>query len=400
MNIRASCSSTNLSEAVGNSLKISFNFGELIKQSEINASISPTPNYSTGGTMSRTSAEVNKEGGRKMSQELNRMSEDIDYGRRRLLGAAAMGIAAAGTAGLLPSQLAAAPDSSSSRLPGGPGSVSGAPNLPGSFAKTFASRYVEANGLRLHAVIGGEGPPLLLVHGWPQTWYQWRMVMPTLARDFTIVAVDQRGIGLSDKPQSGYDAGSQANDMVALMEALGHRRFAMIGFDTGMPIAYALASDHPEQLDRLVVGEAIITGVTPSPPLLVPGPLNKKLWHIAFNRLDPDVNEALVRGREHIYFGAEYAGSAGTPLPDNVVKYYVDRIAAGPDALRGSFGSYRAIDTSIAQNQQRKTRRLALPVLAIGGAKGIGEGVANTMKLVADNVHPSSFALPAATGLV
>ena len=271
--------------------------------------------------------------------------------------------------------------------PEGPGSASGAPHLPGGFTNTFTSRYVDANGLRLHAVIGGKGPPLLLVHGWPQTWYQWRLVMPTLARDFTVVAVDQRGIGLSEKPQDGYDAGTQANDMVALMDALGHKRFAMVGFDTGMPIAYALASDHPERLDRLVVGEAVITGVTPSPPLIVPGPLNGRLWHIAFNRLGPEVNEALVRGREGIYFGAEYAGSAGTALPDHIVKYYIDRLASSPDALRGSFGSYRAIDTSIAQNEQRKTRRLILPVLAIGGAKGLGEGVAKTMKLVADNVE-------------
>src|SRR5262245_15526 len=127
--------------------------------------------------------------------------------------------------------------------------------------------------------------------------------MRARARDFTVIPVDQRGIGLSDKPQDGYDAGTEANDMVAPMEALGHRQFAMIGFDTGMPIGYALAADHPDRLDRLVVGEAI-TGVTPSPPLLVPGPANARLWHIAFNRLDGSVNEALVQGREAIYFGA------------------------------------------------------------------------------------------------
>ncbi len=251
--------------------------------------------------------------------------------------------------------------------PDGPGSASGAPHLPKGFADTFTSRYVDIGELRLHAVIGGKGPPLLLVHGWPQTWYQWRLVMPALARDFTVIAVDQRGIGLSDKPESGYDAGSEANDMVALMDALGYKRFAMVGFDTGMPIAYALAADHPERLERLVVGEAIVTGVTPSPPLLVPGPLNKRLWHLAFNRLGPEVNEALVRGREEIFFGAEYANSAATPLRDEVVQYYIDRIASSPDALRGSFGSYRAIDASIAQNQQRKLKRLTLPVLAIGG---------------------------------
>ncbi len=219
-------------------------------------------------------------------------------------------------------------------------------------------------------MIGGKGPPLLLVHGWPQTWYQWRLVMPALARDFTVIAVDQRGIGLSDKPQSGYDDGTQAKDMVALMDALGYKRFSMIGFDTGMPIGYALAADHPERLDRLVVGEALLPGLSAPIPLIVPGPINKRLWHIAFNRLGPEVNEALVRGREDIFFGAEYAASAGTPLPEEIVKYYVDRLASSPDALRGTFGYYRAIDASSAQNQQRKLKRLTLPVLVIGGATG------------------------------
>jgi pimeloyl-ACP methyl ester carboxylesterase len=312
--------------------------------------------------------------------------------RRSFLATAAtaLGIALLGTQGIRFASAAdtAIPSSSSSQpAPRDPGSASGAPNLPAGFAQTFASRYVYLDGLRLHAVIGGKGPPLLLVHGWPQTWYQWRLVMPALARDFEVIAVDQRGIGLSDKPQAGYDSGTQANDLVALMDALGHKRFAVVGFDTGMGIAYALAADHPDRVERLVVGEAIITGVTPSPPLLVPGPLNKRLWHIAFNRLGPELNERLISGREDVYFGAEYAASAGTPLPDSVVKYYVERLASNPDALRGSFGSYRAIDTTIAQNEQRKTRRLTLPVLAVGGGKGIGEGTVMTMKLVADDVE-------------
>ncbi len=159
---------------------------------------------------------------------------------------------------------------SSSSTPEGPGSVSGAPNLPAGFTGAFTSRYVDTGELRLHAVTGGEGPPLLLVHGWPQTWYAWRMLMPALARDFSVVAVDQRGIGLSGKPQGGYHTAT---------------------------------------------------------------------------------------------------------------------LAADPGHLRGSFGFYRAIPTSIAQNEQRKTRRLTLPVLAIGGAESSGEGVGNTMKLAADDVQ-------------
>src|ERR1700754_4255596 len=159
-----------------------------------------------------------------------------------------------------------------SPTPQGPGSASGAPNLPAGVTGTFTSRFVDAGGLRLHAVTGGGGAPLLLVHGWPQTWYAWRMLMPSLARDFSVVAVDQRGIGLSDKPRDGYDTGTIANDLVALMDALGHQRFAMYGTDTGMPSAYALAVDHPDRLERLIVSEAPIPGVSPSPPMLLPPP--------------------------------------------------------------------------------------------------------------------------------
>ena len=275
----------------------------------------------------------------------------------------------------------------SSPTPQGPGSVSGAPYLPAGFTGTFTSRYVDAGEVRLHAVTGGAGPPLLLVHGWPQTWYAWRMLMPALALDFSVVAVDQRGIGLSDKPRDGYDTATLARDLVALMDALGHRRFALYGTDVGMPIAYALAADHPDRLDRLVVSEAPIPGVSASPPLFLPPLLNARLWHLAFNQL-PKINEQLVQGREDIFFGAEFDASAGTnKLPDYAVKYYIDTLAADADALRGSFEFYRAILATTAQNEQRKTRRLTLPVLAIGGEESSGAGVGNTMKLVADDVQ-------------
>jgi len=270
--------------------------------------------------------------------------------------------------------------------PEGPGCASGAPNLPAGFTDTFTSRYVDTGELRLHAVTGGEGPPLLLVHGWPQFWYQFRLIMPALARDFSVVAVDQRGIGLSDKPPGGYDTATLASDLVALMGALGHQRFALYGTDVGMPIAYAVAADHSDRVERLVVSEAPIPGVSPSPPLFLPPPLNAMLWHLAFNQL-PKINEQLVTGREDIFFGAEFDASAGThKLPDDTVRYYIDTLK-DPDHLRGSFGFYRAIPTSIAQNEQRKTRRLTLSVLAIGGAESSGEGPGNTMKLVADDVQ-------------
>jgi pimeloyl-ACP methyl ester carboxylesterase len=277
--------------------------------------------------------------------------------------------------------------------PQGPGSVSGAPNLPAGFTDTCTSRYIDTGELRLHAVIGGDGPPLLLVHGWPQTWYAWRMLMPALARDFRVVAVDQRGIGLSDKPPGGYDSATLAGDMVALMDALGHERFALYGTDTGMLIAYAVAADHPDRVARLAVSEAPLPGITPSPPLFLPPLLNARLWHLTFNQLPGDVNERLVRGREDVFFGAEFDASAGTTkLPDEVVRYYIDTLAADPEALRASFEVYRAIGTTTAQNEQRKTRRLTLPVLAMGGAESGMEAAGATMKQVADDVQ--SVVLP------
>jgi hypothetical protein len=106
---------------------------------------------------------------------------------------------------------------------------------------------------------------------------------------------------------------------------------------------------------------------------LVPAPVNERIWHIAFNRT-AKVNEQLVRGREAIYFGNEFAVAAAKPLPEYAVRYYVRILRSDRDALRGSFGFYRALDTTIAQNQQRMTRRLTLPVLAIGAQFSFGAG--------------------------
>ncbi|GHF00419.1 hydrolase [Streptomyces spiralis] len=275
--------------------------------------------------------------------------------------------------------------------PEGPGSVSGAPGLPARFTDSFTSQYIDTGELRLHAVTGGEGPALLLLAGWPQTWYAWRLLMPALARDFTVVAVDPRGVGLSDKPLDGYDTGTLAGDMVALMDALGHQRFAMVGHDVGMWTGYALAADHPDRLVRLAVAEAAIPGLSPTPPLFGSQEANDRLWHFAFNRLT-GVNEQLVSGRERLYFGHQFATKSAKALPDYAVQHYVDIIAADPEALRSSFEFYRALDTTIAQNHKRKTRRLSLPVLAIGGAENLGASVGATMKLAADDVE--SVVLP------
>jgi pimeloyl-ACP methyl ester carboxylesterase len=274
---------------------------------------------------------------------------------------------------------------SSPSTPEGPGSVSGAPDLPAGFADTFTSRYIDTGELRLHAVTGGGGPPLLLVHGWPESWYAWRLLMPALARGFEVIAVDQRGMGLSDKPQDGYDTGTQAGDLVALMDALGHERFAVVGHDTGFAISYALAADHPDRVDRVALLEIPGSpGTVTAPPLFLPGPLNDRLWHLGFNRIDK-LNEQLVAGREDVFYGWEFEAAA-KKLPENVINYYV-RMLSNPDSLRGNFGWYRALDTTIAQDEQRTSRRLTMPVLAIGGEASFGENVGHAVQAVADDVQ-------------
>jgi pimeloyl-ACP methyl ester carboxylesterase len=277
--------------------------------------------------------------------------------------------------------------------PRGRGSVSGAPHLPPGFKDVFTSRFVDVGEVRLHAVTGGDGPPLLLVHGWPQTWYQWRLVMPALARHHQVVAVDQRGIGLSDKPQDGYDSASLAGDMVALMGALGHERFSIYGTDVGMPIAYAVAADHPDRVDRLAVSEAFLPGIAGAAALVFPiqqdQVVNARLWHLIFNQLPPEVNEALVKGREDVFFGAEFDASAGTnKLAAEAVRYYVRILRSDRDALHGSFGFYRAMWATAEQNVQRSNaQKLSMPVLAMGGAESSAGTVGAIMMAVATDVQ-------------
>jgi pimeloyl-ACP methyl ester carboxylesterase len=313
------------------------------------------------------------------------------FARRALLGGAA---AMAGVTVLAPDALAAsiAPtDGTAARTdrPGGPGSVSGAPRLSASFRRTFTSHFIHANGLRQHAVIGGEGPPLLLVHGWPETWYAWRLLMPALARDFTVIAVDQRGIGLTGKPRDGYDSATLADDLAGLMDALGHGRFALLGHDTGYFISYALAADHRDRVERVALAE--VPGpptLELSPPMFVAEALNNRLWHIPFNRVDDELIVDMVRGSAAGFYGYEFRiQSGGVPLPEYAIRYYVHMYNRSRDALRATFGLYRAWDASLEQNKQRQASPLTIPVLGIGGQKSWGTRAADGMRPFAKDVQ-------------
>lgn len=268
-----------------------------------------------------------------------------------------------------------------------PFTVTDVPELPAGFADTFTSHTIKTGELTLHAVVGGDGPPLLLLPGWPQFWYSWRLVMPALAEHFTVIAPDLRGMGASDKPASGYDAATLADDMAELMTALGHHRFAVVGYDLGMLVGYALAASHRDRVTRLVGAESILPGLSPSPPLLSDPATNEFLWHFAFNRLQ-DINERMVAGREEIYFGHTFTSKTASPgaIPQHAIDVYVDQLR-DPAALRASFEYYRTLDTSAEHTLRwRDEGPLTIPVLAIGGQHSTGTMPEETLRMVATDV--------------
>jgi pimeloyl-ACP methyl ester carboxylesterase len=211
--------------------------------------------------------------------------------------------------------------------------------------------------------------------------------MPELARHFTVIAPDLRGTGASDKPATGYDAATLADDMAGLMTALGHERFAVAGYDIGMMVGYTLAATHRDRVTKLAVGEAILPGFSELPPLLMPPEVNETMWHFVFNRLH-DINERMVAGREEIYFGHQFASKAATPeaIPQSAVDVYVDALR-DPAALHASFEFYRAGESADQILACHAEGPLRIPVLALGGEHSLGASVEQVMRLVATDVR-------------
>ncbi|MCJ2185820.1 alpha/beta fold hydrolase [Novosphingobium beihaiensis] len=283
----------------------------------------------------------------------------------------------------------------------GYGSVTDVPRLPEGFADTFKSYSIDTGAVRLHAVIGGSGEPLLLHSGWPQNWYAWRYLMLPLSQHFTVIAVDPRGWGLSSKPADGYDADTLAGDMFALMDTLGHERFVMAGHDIGVQVGYAMAAARPERIRRLALGEGTIVGASPSPELVPDNRMMSDfLWHFNFNRAY-DINERLVEGREDLFFNYQFETKAGTP--DGVPKYardfYIEMLRRIPGTLKASFDYYRAIDDTIPQIRRHKEKMVEIPVFTFAGGRACGPLVENEMRTLASNVEsliiPESGHFPA-----
>jgi pimeloyl-ACP methyl ester carboxylesterase len=224
---------------------------------------------------------------------------------------------------------------------------------------TFSHNTASVNGIQMHYVIGGQGDPVILLHGWPETWYAWRHVMPALAKNYTVIAPDLRGIGDSSKPPTGYDGKTLAEDIHQLVTQLGFKTISLVGHDIGTQVAYSYAAAHPTEVKRLAVMELTIPGFVPAGRM--------PLWWVIFHQT-PDVPEALVQGKEMEYLSWHYQNLAynRAAITQEAINEYVSRYSA-PGGMHAGFEHYRAFPQDAIQNQNYSKTKLTMPVLALGG---------------------------------
>lgn len=257
----------------------------------------------------------------------------------------------------------------------------------------FTHQTQMVGDLRLHYVIGGQGAPLVLLHGWPETWFMWRKIMPALAAHYTVLAPDLRGFGDSGKPTAGYDTRTLAADvhgLVALLVeqgALSSNQVYLAGHDMGAVHAYTYAAEHRDEVLALVyLDEPLPSQGYEQFANLAEFHQDGGFWFASFNMV-PDLPEALTAGRERLLLSFIYNSLALNPaaLYDALDEYV--RCFELPGAARASRGVYREIFTSSAQIKELSQHKLTIPVLALGGIGGMGEVPLQNLRAVAENVQ-------------
>lgn len=263
------------------------------------------------------------------------------------------------------------------------------------FWRSFSSASSQVGQVRWHYVTGGSGDVVVLLHGWPQTWFEWRDVMPLLAKRYRVVAVDLPGLGDSSGSES-YDKRTLAQHLQRLLVSLKITSFHLVGHDMGGIVAYAYARQFPGDLKTVSMVDTPIPGLTGWEGLRNQWPR----WHWAFHSF-PDLPEALVSGRERIYlnwFFQNFSYNKAVFSEARVDRYV--QAYSKPSSLRAGFEYYRAFEKDAADNQDHESVKLTVPVLSIGGANSrlnkyvVDQLRAGTTRLTGDLAPQSGHWIP------
>jgi len=239
----------------------------------------------------------------------------------------------------------------------------------------FTSTNIETEGATIHLVMGGEGPPLLLLHGYPQTLAMWHKIAPRLARHFTVVAADLRGYGDSSKPPSDaahipYSKRAMANDQVQVMTALGFETFLVVGHDRGARVGHRMALDHPDRVARLA-----LLDIVPTHHLFatVDKTVGLGYYHWFFLAQASDFPETLIGANPEFFLrnkmGNWSAGMEG--FTDDAMAEYI-RCFKDPATIHATCEDYRAAaGIDLEHDEADMHKKIACPVLALWGAKGL-----------------------------
>ena len=255
-----------------------------------------------------------------------------------------------------------------------------APALPPS---GFKSEMANVNGINIHYVIGGQGEPLVLVHGFGQNWYMWNRLLPELSKHFTVIAPDLRGIGESDKPAGGYDKKTMAVDIHELVKKLGYSNISLAGHDIGLMVAYAYAAQFGSEVKKLALMDALLPGIEP-----VWSDFSGKAWWFGF--FARPVSGDLVRGKEAEFLTDFWpvVGHVKDPFTPEETREFI-RAFAMPGATTGAFHWFGNFPQDAIDNKIFMKNKLKMPVLAMGAEYGSGSFLANHCRVVAINVTES-----------
>ena len=264
-----------------------------------------------------------------------------------------------------------------------------------SLATTIEHHFAKVNDIRIHYAKAGKGDPVVLLHGFAQTGHKWlARIMPSLAEHYTVIAPDLRGAGKSDKPPSGYDKKTLAEDIYQLVQHLGYKKIFLVGHDFGASTAYAFAAAHQDKVRRLVFLETILGAFgyedAMQHPFVKDG-LGREIWHIGFLDSPFGVPEALIAGRERLLLRMFHQQFAYNPTA--VSEEDLDVYARAFELPGGHhwLKYYSTHFQDAEDNRELAKTRLKMPVLAYGGAAFLGDGPKKAMEKLATNVRGGSI---------